>query len=272
MSCSPQWFSAGQECPYGKTLPLSVTLPDDANGWEVISVGYGYVPWVVCFSILVLFVVYRGTRELAVGIGPCLAVAVNELVKKLVEQQRPIGSCLTSCGMPSSHAATSISLLVYFLLDAGYRVRPPITPRSGTLPECDAVRDTSVKLLKGLCCLPFSWLSQYEFTAYLAIWMPLLLPVGISRVILMDHSASQVMAGGFIGMFVSMVWFWVVLWFRQRFSKYSGQKFGYIFVHNYEAPGGWDSDDRAEARDAAPLVVDGAPAASSEDEPTANAV
>lgn len=265
MSCSPLWFTADLDCPYGRALPLSVTLPKDPNGWEVISVGYGYVPWIVCFSVLILFFVYRGTRELAVGIASCLAVGITELVKKLVEQQRPLGSCLTSCGMPSSHAATSISLLVYFLLDAGYRVKPPTVGRNHLLPDGESVKGTSIKLLKGLCCLPFSWISQYEFLAYFAIWMPLLLPVGISRVVLSDHSANQVMAGGFIGMFVAMIWFWGVLWLRHKFSKYSGDTFGYIFVHNYEAPEGWAEDPR----DAAPLVVAGAPA---EDAPSTNAV
>jgi membrane-associated phospholipid phosphatase len=256
MSCAPEWYNLGESCPSGTALPLSVTLPNDPNGWEIISVGYGYVPWLVCFSIAVLFLVYRGTREFAVGLAPCIAVGMNEVVKALVKQQRPIGSCLTSCGMPSSHSATSVALLVFLLLDAGYRVKPPAHRPSSLLADSDSMKESCSKFARGLCCLPFASITQCEYLVYFSFWMPLLMPVGISRVILSDHSASQVMAGSFIGMLVGFLWFGIVLWSRYRLSKFAGQKFLYIFIHNYDVP---ENGDSGSEESQAPLVVEGVP-------------
>jgi len=56
------------------------------------------------------------TRLVVLGV---IVVINDEILKKVVVQKRPIGSCLyfKSFGMPSGHAATSIGLLTYLLLE-----------------------------------------------------------------------------------------------------------------------------------------------------------
>merc|ERR1712187_570499 len=65
-------------------------------------------------------------------------VCVNEfIVKKIVNQPRPgnllqvtdysgrfVGSCVESCGMPSSHSAIACGLFILMVYDAMLRVHP----------------------------------------------------------------------------------------------------------------------------------------------------
>ena len=220
----------------GQALPLQVTLPNDPNFWEILAVFYGYVPWAICLFIGIAFLVYRGSRELAVGLLPALTAGLNELVKLGVNQSRPVGTCLTSKGMPSSHSAVSIGLFLFLVLDAGYRIRPAGPGIFGSLKSAG---DTSVKMLKGALVLPFGSLTHKEFFGYAGLWAILLLPVPVARVLVHDHSPSQAMAGMLVGLLAALLWFPLTLLMRSKWRDYLGQKYLYIFVHNYDIPEGW---------------------------------
>ena len=256
MSCVPQWASLNAECPYGRRLPLDVTLPNNPDFWQNLSVLYGYIPWVLCFGIGVLFLVYRGSRELAVGSLAGLTAAINELVKLGIKQARPIGSCLTTCGMPSSHSAVAVGLFLYLTLDAAYRVHRVNGKPLSFFPTCGSLADSAVKLAKGFMVLPFGTISPGEFSTYLAIWAPLLMPVPISRVLLSDHSPSQVMAGSFVGFLAVVIWFPFMLYLRSTLRKHVGKKVFYIFVHNYDVPESWkEVNQGTDGATADPLVA-----------------
>lgn len=193
-------------------------------------------------ALTIMFLVYRGTRELAILLLAAITVGINEFIKYLVQQSRPLGSCLTTCGMPSSHSAVAMCLLVYLILDASYRLDGRGCRPVSLLPALSDVGDFLLKLLRGLVLLPFGSVSQNEFSVYLMIWIPALVPVPISRVLLNDHSASQVMAGCIVGFVAGFVWFPIVLAFRIATEKFVGRKFLYVFVHNYDVPLIWKTD------------------------------
>jgi len=247
MSCVPEWADQGLSCPYGRALPLGITLPNNSNGSQYLSVLLGYTPWILCFGIGFMFLIYRGTRELSVGLLPALVAGINELIKLGIKQSRPVGSCLTSCGMPSSHSAVSVALLIYLILDAAYRIDPRVVP---------AMKDTCLKMVRGFLVLPFDSMSQGEFSAYFGIWVVLLLPVPISRVVLNDHSPTQALAGSLIGCFAVSIWFPLILFLRRRFQRNVGDRFLLIFIHNYDVPEGSQEEEYDKDGTADPLVLD----------------
>jgi len=261
--CQPSWYVQDQPCPYGTPIPFfDVTVPKDPSAWQIVGVAYGFVPWILCFMILLAFLIKRGTRELAVGLLPLLVAGIVSLVKFIAKQARPEGSCLSSCGMPSAHAATSTALFLYLVLDAAHRVITPSKGITSFFPSIASVGETCVALFKGVLMFPFGSISQREFSAYLAIWSPILLPVPISRALLNDHSASQIMAGCFIGILACFLWYPAVLALRLKFASNFGQKFWFIFVHNYDVPEGWstvsldDQTTKDNAAQDAPLVAE----------------
>ena len=88
--------------------------------WSVVSIIYSLVPYVVGFAYLVRVLALGDLVSLTRLVVLGVISVPNELVfKRLIEQDRPLGSCLyfTSHGMPSGHAATSIGLLAYLLLE-----------------------------------------------------------------------------------------------------------------------------------------------------------
>ena len=196
-----------------------------------------------------MFLIYRGSRELAVGLLPALIAGINELIKMGFNQDRPYGTCLTSKGMPSSHSAVAVGLFLYLVLDAGYRLKPS---RGGIFGSVTTSCDTCMKMIKGWIVLPFNSLTQREFFAYVIIWAILLLPVPLSRVLLNDHSPSQAMAGTIVGFIAVCIWFPLVLWMRSSWRDYVGQKYLAIFVHNYDVPEGWR--DEGDGNEVEPIV------------------
>jgi membrane-associated phospholipid phosphatase len=238
MSCEPSWYVSGLPCPNGEALPLEVTSPNDPNFWQTSCVIYGYVPWGVSFAIALLFIIYRGTREIALGITIGVAVGISQIIKAVVEEPRPATSCLHTCGMPSSHSAVSMALFTFLILDAGYRLLPP-NGESGFIPGWKTMTQTTWKMIKGLSFLTFSPVSQFEFYTYFAIWAFAFMPVPISRAIVGDHSPTQILAGGIVGWGSAMIWFPICVQIRKSLRDHVGKKFLWIFVHNYDMPEGW---------------------------------
>ena len=253
--CQPSWYTNNQPCPYGTAIPFfDVTVPKDPSAWQIVGIGYGFVPWILCFMILLVFLIKRGTREFAVGLLPLVVAGIVALVKFIAKQARPEGSCLSSCGMPSAHAATSTALFLYLVLDAAHRVLTPSKSITSFFPTLASVGETCVTLFKGVFMFPFGSISQREFSAYLAIWSPIILPVPISRALLNDHSASQILAGCLIGILACFIWYPIVLALRLRYASCVGQKFWFIFVHNYDVPEGWTTIRLEDQKDNAPDV------------------
>jgi membrane-associated phospholipid phosphatase len=232
----------GSACD-GRALPLQVTWPNNPDFWQVISVLYGYVPWLLSLGIAILFLIYRGTRELTVGLLVGLIAGINEVIKILVDQPRPQESCLSSRGMPSSHSAVAVGLFLFLVLDAAYRLKPLVN-----ISDKSSCGHSFNRMLKGMMILPFGYLSKGLFASYLAIWSVLLLPVPISRVVLHDHSPTQALAGSFVGMIAVAIWFPLSLWMRSALRDHVGEKYLVIFCHNYDVPEGWkQSDDKEES-------------------------
>lgn len=161
---------------------LEVSVPlRDVTLWDIPAVAWSFVPWV--FSVYLIGRAVCGTRY-SVRISALLLVimiTVNEFgTKRLVESPRPVGSCLTSFGMPSSHSMLSIGMLVYWTLELflghsqlnGFRIR--------------TTRQRIKQTLK---------------------WLSLLAPVPASRVYLGDHSMTQVVAGSAVGAAMALTFF-----------------------------------------------------------------
>ncbi|CAJ1451768.1 unnamed protein product [Effrenium voratum] len=139
------------DCPYGLTLPIDVTwpiVPDDVAHMvepvtllKLIAVVYSYLPLIPVFFITAEFLVCRGTRQLWILMWLGIICSVNEgIVKKLISEPRPgsmmelrgdhgllEGSCVISCGMPSSHSAIAMGWFILSILDATARTH--LSPR-----------------------------------------------------------------------------------------------------------------------------------------------
>eukprot|EP00658_Telonema_sp_P-2_P028915 TRINITY_DN22068_c0_g1_i12.p1 TRINITY_DN22068_c0_g1~~TRINITY_DN22068_c0_g1_i12.p1 ORF type:complete len:232 (+),score=39.55 TRINITY_DN22068_c0_g1_i12:763-1458(+) len=114
-----------------------------------------------------------------------LIVVINEgLFKRVISQDRPQGSCLSSKGMPSSHAELSIGLWWYIQLEVFFK-----------------------KELTSTGC----W-SVHNKLVVVGVVYVLLLPVPFSRVVLHDHSWAQVGVGALVGATVGTLWFVLLLY------------------------------------------------------------
>lgn len=226
---------AGTSDPYDSDAATSTT-----SFVSIMSMFYGIVPYLMGFMYLVLFLASGNlvfvTRLVVLGV---IAIVNEEIFKNLVKQHRPAGSCLyfSSFGMPSGHAATSIGLLNYLLLElfvyhpnilcgltclkrqlqtvyafqwgygwqeqngdelhAAYNAEVPGGDEADLASESLSLRITTQKRESP------RWL--YHF--YALCYFLLLFPVPFSRVYLHDHSRSQVLAGACIGIVASTVWY-----------------------------------------------------------------
>merc|ERR1719510_2625918 len=87
-----------------------------------------------------------------------------------------VGSCLQSCGMPSSHAALGMGWFVQLFLDATYRVHPLALGRK---TQTISVRPGAGGFEKAFKCLSLylsvPWvdadiLPQTEYVVYISAW------------------------------------------------------------------------------------------------------
>eukprot|EP00403_Amphidinium_massartii_P032142 CAMPEP_0178439810 /NCGR_PEP_ID=MMETSP0689_2-20121128/36384_1 /TAXON_ID=160604 /ORGANISM="Amphidinium massartii, Strain CS-259" /LENGTH=335 /DNA_ID=CAMNT_0020062423 /DNA_START=65 /DNA_END=1068 /DNA_ORIENTATION=+ len=234
-----------EECPFGLALPGQITWPQPPQklasvasslDWlKVLAVVYSYVPYAVFVIFGVNFGLRRGTRQLAVLSFLVLMTLFNELfVKRVFHAPRPgtmmevkdfnglfAGSCLETCGMPSSHSMISTGLS----LDASFRVDAQVWYAKTVLQEI---------------FLPFSdedRLTPREFLYYLLFWWAALAPVPLSRIILFDHTPKQAVVGCLQGIFLGTLW-WRILRYLER--RHSGLLFERVFsgliTHNYWHP------------------------------------
>lgn len=143
-------------------------------------------------------------------------VFFGELVwKPLLSHPRPVGSCVFTCGMPSSHATISMGFLTWMLLEGILRNK-----RRGTAiyaPEAERPEETRRRAASYWeDAPPTVRITLKERWKWCVVWAILLFPVPFSRVALYDHSWAQVTAGSFIGCFEAVM-FYVLL---NRFGAY----------------------------------------------------
>jgi membrane-associated phospholipid phosphatase len=115
---------AGSSDPYDEDGATSTT-----SFFTVASVFYSLVPYLLGFIYLVLFLMSGNLVPLMRFFVFGVISVMNEgIFKHILQEERPTGSCLyfKSYGMPSGHAATSIGLLTYILLEL-YVLHPHIS-------------------------------------------------------------------------------------------------------------------------------------------------
>jgi len=233
------------KCPYGSALPMDVTWPivpediammvEPITVLKFVAVVYGYLPLLPVAFVLLDSAINQTKRHLWILLWLGFLVCVNEaVVKKIVAEPRPgsmmelrgqngllEGSCVEKCGMPSSHAAISMGWFTLSVLDAVSRTD---TSRDN-IEDVGASREVLVveqqkwcDFFRNFCWIPWvekTELTVREFISIAVYWSLLLVPVPFMRVVLRDHTESQVSAGCCLGMTLAMVW-WRVLRVLER--------------------------------------------------------
>lgn len=111
--CSPQWKKEGKQCPYGKSLPMQVTKQKKATIFNRLSITGSYV--FILSAIIVNYQIWNSTLEtkykcILTATFPVVIIINEMLLKRILKIPRPVGSCNTTCGMPSGHSVTSAYL------------------------------------------------------------------------------------------------------------------------------------------------------------------
>jgi len=267
-----------KQCPFGRKMPGDVTWPrpprkdlenyvEQLHTIKVIAFLYSYLPFLVAVLVIIDFSIHRGTRQLWVIIWLGLVVLVNEgIVKKLWQQPRPgnllqlksyngkfVGSCVLSCGMPSSHAALATGWFSLLFLDATFRVHPAGILEQTVTHTLECTRSfrlrptnfqASVRQARTFCGLmaltpwvPHDHLTQQEYVAFVAFWFFMMVPVPFMRVALYDHSLSQVCVGTMVGAVTAFLWWRFVRVLQARYEGHLGSRFFHgLLTHNHGMP------------------------------------
>lgn len=253
--CIPKWaLEVNATCPYGFAIPGEVTIPTHLSFSKAVAVFYSILPYVLVALNAFELIVRRGTKQLSCLAFSALIVITNELtIKRMFAQARPgasgllrdengwpVGSCLTTCGMPSSHAAMSMGFLVLIICDGVYRVVPSKDElenglnRSFRMRAEACIRDFFRTFQSSTPLSPRNLMTHSEFVVFFLAWCTLLIPVPIMRVRIYDHSSDQVMAGSMFGFFMGVGWFVFIQFLTRRWKKKIGDTvcFG-LFRHDY---------------------------------------
>eukprot|EP00746_Dinoflagellata_sp_MGD_P133733 gnl/MRDRNA2_/MRDRNA2_67488_c0_seq1.p1 gnl/MRDRNA2_/MRDRNA2_67488_c0~~gnl/MRDRNA2_/MRDRNA2_67488_c0_seq1.p1 ORF type:complete len:907 (+),score=69.90 gnl/MRDRNA2_/MRDRNA2_67488_c0_seq1:371-2722(+) len=215
--CQPWWhLHENSTCPYGTALTGDVTLPQTetwSRGVAVyVSVFYGYIPYLVALAVFLEFICTRRTRALSFLAFVLISCLLGEVFfKRLVRQPRPEFTCLHSCGMPSSHSTLAIGYFTMTLIDGMTQ------PRARDEDEGSDI-DERVHCGRVLSAVPLidSGGRNHNFLAWVGLWFFLLVPVPVTRVLLGDHTPSQVLCGSFIGMGEAVCCFKASKWWERR--------------------------------------------------------
>lgn len=128
------------------------------------------------------------------------------------------GSCISTCGMPSSHSMLATGWFMILLVDRISRV-DSFLPSASRPPNC--IKTACKHLRRSL--LPWSThnltITQEEFAVHLLVWLCLLIPVPWMRVVLYDHSVEQAMYGTFAGLALALAWSQVVRNLQRCFKR-----------------------------------------------------
>lgn len=167
---------AVDECMGVGLAAIDITVPLQPTKLQLVALLYSFSTWVLVGTWFLATVATRHTVLVSGSAWVLCTLALNEgLFKKLLAAPRPAETCLTTNGMPSSHAILSVGLLVWLVLEVAHRDLAPAGRKSG--------------------CVAGLTLA--------------LLPVLPSRHVLGDHSFDQCAAGGLIGAAAGIAHFWV---------------------------------------------------------------
>eukprot|EP00992_Anisonema_acinus_P010443 TRINITY_DN6586_c0_g2_i1.p1 TRINITY_DN6586_c0_g2~~TRINITY_DN6586_c0_g2_i1.p1 ORF type:complete len:268 (+),score=5.04 TRINITY_DN6586_c0_g2_i1:108-911(+) len=232
-SCLPEWKSTADECPYGTGLPGDVTYPNDPSPSEIICVVYSFMPYLIAIIAVIALIARRGTRQMYFCIFGGLVVVLGELIwKSIARQTRPIGSCLVTCGMPSSHATISVGYFVWITLEVALRrdfvskhnvdtqhLTPPGVEmtRDEVVDSCDTVAPEIRRRKWSEALHPFAVLRRLFVVL---LWGGVTLPIAPCRAVLRDHSWMQVLAGSFVGLGEATVWYFLLNTLLVRFTAF----------------------------------------------------
>lgn len=278
------------ECPYGVPLPGDVTWPVPKKDLRergfvatmdpliFFSVVWSFMPYFVVLYLICSFLRRRGTRQLWIISWVGIFVILNELViKKLVHESRPgamfevtdyhgklRGSCLSSCGMPSSHAGLSFGLFILIFLDSSFRVRvlqthdcgessrdsgaasrsPSRSQQSRHMAASEAGGSARRRICDD-CALwchstvihldNFETLTPFQFISHVCVWFVILVPSTVARIVLYDHTAKQVLLGQVLGAVMAVSWWWIVRCIQHRLQADIGKSFWFV-KHNFPLP------------------------------------
>jgi len=270
LACRPFWLDPSHpryddgKCPFGVALPGDVTLQDKKDPMLMIATVYSLAPYVWALLFGLRLVIYRGTAEAIIPVWCFLVVMFNELVVKMIfAEPRPgyggdtmldghlIGSCLESCGMPSSHAALATGFLCLVFFDGIYRTVPRSHEMVGSKIERPDICVGCCNVPNSLCfkeqwsflrsCPIFlsqrNAITHPQFTGYLVFWMILMLPVPVMRLILFDHTDGQVCWGVLEGMATACIYSYGVRTWQRWMKPSQGKRYcGGFFVHNFCYP------------------------------------
>eukprot|EP01100_Stratorugosa_tubuloviscum_P014871 TRINITY_DN81_c1_g1_i1.p1 TRINITY_DN81_c1_g1~~TRINITY_DN81_c1_g1_i1.p1 ORF type:complete len:224 (-),score=100.28 TRINITY_DN81_c1_g1_i1:54-725(-) len=165
---------------------LLVCVPEETKLVYILA-PYSWMPYILLFSFGVYFLWKRTTFALFAGIFECgLGVLIEGILKPIMKQPRPAGTCACGYGMPSGHAAIATGFIVWFTLEMLF---------NNWKPKQSLVPATSKGKLLAIICL----------TA-------VLLPTGVSRVYLKYHSVEQVVIGSMIGGISATIYFYLLLY------------------------------------------------------------
>eukprot|EP00922_Rhytidocystis_sp_ex-Travisia-forbesii_P054706 GHVS01081056.1.p1 GENE.GHVS01081056.1~~GHVS01081056.1.p1 ORF type:complete len:458 (+),score=78.51 GHVS01081056.1:276-1649(+) len=156
---------------------MSVSVPNHLTPSLCIALLYSFMPYIATNISLVLMLLCSTALaySLIYVLSMCFLVAFlsEAILKNLLRHPRPLPSSVPSFGMPSAHSSTSIAALTWWLLE----LRGP----DGGPWMLFAEMGQSARL--GVACL----------------FILVFLPVPWARYWLRDHSISQCLVGGCLG-------------------------------------------------------------------------
>ncbi|KAF4709858.1 hypothetical protein FOZ63_033776 [Perkinsus olseni] len=234
--CAPAWYvDSDSICPFGEHLIGDITAPTNPNFFDGISILYGYLIYAAILLVILMMLWRRGSREYSLVLFLIAVLLISEYGwKRIVGQPRPVGSCNTTCGMPSSHAVMSVALWTILMFDVAYRAYQTEQGYSVSRSFLEKLRSF---LRNGHILPSASTISEDQLVVVVGFWSLVLLPIPLSRVILRDHTAQQVFMGGIIGIVEATVWHFITLFVRVKTDRYVGARvWKGIFTHSWPAP------------------------------------
>ncbi|KAF4709857.1 hypothetical protein FOZ63_033775 [Perkinsus olseni] len=234
--CKPAWYvDSDSICPFGEHLIGDITAPFNPDFFDGISIFYGYLLYVVEVMLILTMLWRRGSREYSLVLFIVVIFLLSEFGWKLAARQpRPVGSCNTTCGMPSSHAVRSVALWTILMFDVAYRA---YQTEQGYSVSRSFLKKLRSFLRNGHFLPTASAISEDQLVVVVGSWSLVLLPIPLSRVILRDHTPQQVFMGGIIGIVEAAVWHFITLLVRIKTHHYVGARvWKGIFIHNWPAP------------------------------------
>eukprot|EP00301_Raphidiophrys_heterophryoidea_P010265 c15342_g1_i1.p1 GENE.c15342_g1_i1~~c15342_g1_i1.p1 ORF type:complete len:248 (+),score=44.95 c15342_g1_i1:37-780(+) len=181
---------------------LALCAPDNSV-FTRIMLGYSILPLLcVCLQALLILRNLHSSRlvspHIAFFVCAVTATGLNEaIVKQIIKQPRPVGSCSQSYGMPSGHSLLASMQLVWYCFGLSHR---------GSTRH-------SAKYLPLTVGLDPSTTNHHHFwrtILNLVLYSCLFLPVMPARVFVKAHTAAQVTVGMSCGVVYGLV---LVRWF-----------------------------------------------------------